>query len=100
MNETQSALNDSRETEYEYRLVAKNGSIHWVHDRGCFIFDADADITFSFQQFAEIVSVRIDRENVHIHWQSEIIRNEKIARSSWNVDRSIVLKSARAEKPS
>lgn len=27
------------ETDLEYRIVARDGSIHWVHDRGCFIKD-------------------------------------------------------------
>jgi len=34
-----------KEVDYEYRIVARDGSIHWVRDRGCLIRASDGSIT-------------------------------------------------------
>ena len=39
MAETEAAMLERRAVEYEYRLFGKDGSVHWVHDRGEFIYD-------------------------------------------------------------
>lgn len=42
--ETEAALTASGEKDYEYRLVAKNGAVHWVRDCGSFIRDETGDV--------------------------------------------------------
>ncbi len=44
------------------------------------------------QQLAQIMRVRIDRQNFRIQRQTEVVRNRKIARARWNIERCIVLK--------
>jgi len=39
--ETTAALEAGRPVEYEYRMIAKDGSTRWVHDRGDFVNDSD-----------------------------------------------------------
>ena len=39
--ETQAAFETCQPTEFEYRLVASDGSLRWVHDRGEFILGSD-----------------------------------------------------------
>jgi diguanylate cyclase (GGDEF)-like protein/PAS domain S-box-containing protein len=39
MKETESAIKEGRETDYEYRIISQGGETHWVRDRGCFIRD-------------------------------------------------------------
>lgn len=41
LSETQAALDAGRSVEYEYRMIAKDGSTRWVHDRGDFVLGAD-----------------------------------------------------------
>lgn len=37
--ETEAALAAQRPVEYEYRVIAKDGSVRWMHDRGAFVQD-------------------------------------------------------------
>ena len=37
--ETEGALAAGRSVDYEYRVVAKDGSVRWIHDRGDFVRD-------------------------------------------------------------
>lgn len=39
LRETDSMMNAKRETDLEYRVIAKDGAVHWVHDRGHFVRD-------------------------------------------------------------
>jgi diguanylate cyclase (GGDEF)-like protein/PAS domain S-box-containing protein len=39
LQETEKAMKSGGKTDFEYRIVAKDGSVHWVRDRGCFIRD-------------------------------------------------------------
>ncbi len=41
VTETDAALRSGARVEYEYRVTAKDGSIHWMHDRGEFVRDAN-----------------------------------------------------------
>lgn len=41
LQETKVATAAGAETEYEYRVVAKDGSVVWLHDRGRFVSDAN-----------------------------------------------------------
>ena len=36
---TEAAIREGRETDFEYRLIARDGAVRWVRDRGCFIRD-------------------------------------------------------------
>jgi signal transduction histidine kinase/CheY-like chemotaxis protein len=36
---TEDAASQNLDTDLEYRAIARDGSIHWVHDKGRFIFD-------------------------------------------------------------
>jgi diguanylate cyclase (GGDEF)-like protein/PAS domain S-box-containing protein len=38
--ETEAALSSGTATEFEYRVVAKDGRVRWMHDRGDFVRDA------------------------------------------------------------
>lgn len=37
--ETEAAVAARRPVEYEYRVIAKDGSVRWIHDRGAFVED-------------------------------------------------------------
>ena len=39
LKETQTAMKAGDGTDYEYRLRARDGTIRWMHDRGCFVKD-------------------------------------------------------------
>lgn len=41
---TTSSTETGEEVDYEYRIVAQDGTIHWVRDRGCLIRDADGQL--------------------------------------------------------
>src|SRR5206468_3844331 len=42
---TKEAMKEGHDTELEYRMVAKDGSIHWLHVNGCFISDSQGNKT-------------------------------------------------------
>jgi diguanylate cyclase (GGDEF)-like protein/PAS domain S-box-containing protein len=44
-SETVSSTQSGSEVEYEYRIIATDGSVHWVHDRGCLIRNEAGRIT-------------------------------------------------------
>ena len=39
LSETAAMMNSGQETDLEYRVIAKDGTTHWVHDRGHFVRD-------------------------------------------------------------
>jgi diguanylate cyclase (GGDEF)-like protein/PAS domain S-box-containing protein len=39
LEETEAAMKAGVETDYEYRVIARDKSLYWVRDRGCFIRD-------------------------------------------------------------
>ena len=43
--ETDSSNATGEDVEYEYRIIAANGRVHWFHDRGCLIRDNSGSIT-------------------------------------------------------
>lgn len=45
MEKTRTAMESGTEIDYEYRVIAKDGGIFWVRDRGCFIRDKDGSAT-------------------------------------------------------
>ena len=40
LQETEAAMGTGAETEYEYRVIAKDGSVIWLHDRGHLVTDS------------------------------------------------------------
>ncbi|MEZ5426579.1 MAG: PAS domain S-box protein [Pyrinomonadaceae bacterium] len=40
LRETEKAMQEERATDYKYRLIARDGSVRWIHDQGCFARDA------------------------------------------------------------
>lgn len=40
---TGDAISQGLETELEYRIIGRNGAIHWVHDKGRFVSDEDGN---------------------------------------------------------
>ena len=43
--ETVDSTNTGKNAQYEYRVTAADGTVHWVRDRGCLIRDADGNVT-------------------------------------------------------
>ena len=43
--ETTSSTLTGKDVDYEYRIIAADGAVHWVHDRGCLIRDEAGQIT-------------------------------------------------------
>jgi diguanylate cyclase (GGDEF)-like protein/PAS domain S-box-containing protein len=39
LTQTEAAMRAGKETDYEYRIVARDGTVHWVRDRGSFVRD-------------------------------------------------------------
>jgi len=46
LQETELAMGAGVETEYEYRVIAKDGSVIWLHDRGHFATDSSGKRTW------------------------------------------------------
>ena len=43
-DQTNASTESGEEVEYEYRIVDAGGMIHWVHDRGCLIRNANGNV--------------------------------------------------------
>ncbi len=46
LDEIETAIREDGETDYEYRIIAADNSIRWVHDRGRFYKDENDNIVF------------------------------------------------------
>lgn len=44
LRETEAAMKNDGETDLEYRIVAQNGDVFWVRDRGCFLRDEQGNL--------------------------------------------------------
>lgn len=44
LSEVQAAMNEDRETDFEYRIITRDKKICWVHDRGRFFKDENGDL--------------------------------------------------------
>ncbi|HVE57457.1 MAG TPA: PAS domain S-box protein [Pyrinomonadaceae bacterium] len=40
---TEEAMSHNLDTDLEYRIVSRDSSIHWVHDKGCLVFDKNGN---------------------------------------------------------
>lgn len=43
LSATEIAMRENLETDLEYRIVGRDGTIHWVHDKGRFVLDENND---------------------------------------------------------
>lgn len=43
-NQTLESTSSGKEVDYEYRVFAKSGEMHWVRDRGCLIRDENGEV--------------------------------------------------------
>ena len=43
--ETDLSNTTGEDVDYEYRIIAANGRVHWFHDRGCLVRDGNGSIT-------------------------------------------------------
>lgn len=41
LEQTDEAMRLRGENDYEYRVIARDGSVHWIHDRGRFVKDGE-----------------------------------------------------------
>lgn len=39
LRQTEESFHQRKENDYEYRVIARDGEIHWLHDRGKFVLD-------------------------------------------------------------
>ncbi|MDM7922493.1 MAG: PAS domain S-box protein [Pyrinomonadaceae bacterium] len=54
------------DVDYEFRIISATGDIHWVHDRGCLIRDAEGKMMFREGVMLDVTSrVRADEELKH-----------------------------------
>lgn len=43
LEETGKAIRENRETDFDYRVYARDGSVYWFHDKGYFVRDEDGE---------------------------------------------------------
>jgi PAS domain S-box-containing protein len=46
LRQTEESFHERKENDYEYRVIAKDGGIHWLHDRGKFVLDMQGKALF------------------------------------------------------
>jgi PAS domain S-box-containing protein len=46
LRQTEESLNQRKENDYEYRVIAKDGAIYWLHDKGKFVLDKLGNVLF------------------------------------------------------
>jgi PAS domain S-box-containing protein len=46
LRQTEESFHQRKENDYEYRVIAKDGEIHWLHDRGKFVADQQGNALF------------------------------------------------------
>lgn len=44
LRKTDEAMRGGEETDFEYRIIAKNGDVHWVRDQGSFVRDENGEV--------------------------------------------------------
>ena len=62
LDETNKAMANNDETDYEYRIVGKNGEIFWVHDTGHFYHTADGETIYWQGLMSDITERKIAQE--------------------------------------
>ncbi|HVF30217.1 MAG TPA: PAS domain-containing protein, partial [Pyrinomonadaceae bacterium] len=62
--ETVDSTRTGKNVQYEYRVIAADGTIHWVRDRGCLIRDKDGKVTHRQGVIADITLSKLAEEEV------------------------------------
>lgn len=71
--ETVDSTLTGRLVQYEYRVIAANGTVHWVRDRGCLIRDSSGKVTHRQGVIADITSSKLAEQ--------ELEKREKLYRT-------------------
>jgi PAS domain S-box-containing protein len=86
LRETASAMDEGRSVDYEYRVVARDGSTRWLHDRGSFVFD-DAGVATCWQGVMMDITERKLTEKALQKSEAGLIKAQQIAHlGSWDSD--------------
>ena len=64
LDETNEAMANNDDTDYEYRIVGKNGEIFWVHDTGHFYHTADGETVYWQGLMSDITERKIAQEQL------------------------------------
>ena len=77
------------DAEYEYRIIASNGDVHWVHDRGCLVRDDAGTITHRQGVIFDITAQKL--ANAHQQRaESDLIESESRYRSLFEQANDII----------
>ncbi|MEO6334637.1 MAG: EAL domain-containing protein [Pyrinomonadaceae bacterium] len=71
--ETVDSTLTGRLVQYEYRVIAADGTVYWVRDRGCLIRDSDGNVTHRQGVIADITASKLADE--------ELQKREKLYRT-------------------
>ena len=71
--ETEDSTLTGKLVQYEYRVIAADGTVHWVRDRGCMIRDANGRVTHRQGVIADITSSKLAEQ--------ELEKREKLYRT-------------------
>jgi diguanylate cyclase (GGDEF)-like protein/PAS domain S-box-containing protein len=64
LEETNRAMANGEETNYEYRIIAKNGDVIWVHDTGHFYHAADGETVYWQGLMSDITDRKIAQQKL------------------------------------
>ncbi len=64
LKQTGEAMNSGNETNYEYRIIAKDGTVFWVHDRGHFYHSKDGQKIFWQGLMTDITDRKIAQQQL------------------------------------
>lgn len=70
LKETAQAFGKQTETDYEYRLRARDGSVFWFHDKGHFVGDENGEL-ISWEGFLLDITKRKKLEEQHKNLSAE-----------------------------
>lgn len=62
--ETDKAMDNCEETNYEYRIIGKNGEVFWVHDTGHFYYAADGETIYWQGLMSDITERKLAQEKL------------------------------------
>jgi len=62
--ETEDSTRTGRIVEYEYRVRAADGTVHWVHDSGCLIRNAEGKVTHRQGVISDITSSKLAEQEL------------------------------------
>jgi diguanylate cyclase (GGDEF)-like protein/PAS domain S-box-containing protein len=62
--ETVDSTRTGRNVQYEYRVIAADGTVHWVRDRGCLIRDKNGEVTHRQGVIADITLSKLAEQEV------------------------------------